>query len=126
MSVIRELDLDKLILKQGKHAPDHTFCVEEAVAYIAGEEWTDEPACVSPVIRMFLIGLNDSLGEKDRQALKQLILPQLGSAGGKKREAKRELMLWNWTIRVAIPEWLESGQLTPRSGKSSESRRDNR
>jgi hypothetical protein len=66
----RELDLDAIELKAGGHSPDHTFCVMEAVAYIAGEDWTDSPVCVSPAIGAFMRAWNDSLPDADRQRLK--------------------------------------------------------
>ena len=41
------------VLKAGSHSPPNgelTACVMEAVAYVAGEPWSDHPACASPVM----------------------------------------------------------------------------
>jgi len=48
-------------------------CVMEAVAYVAGEPFSDHPACASPVITSFLISWNDSLPDDQRQMLKPYI-----------------------------------------------------
>lgn len=48
------LDLDTLTLHAGRHSPGDEMCVMEAVAYIAGEPWSDHPECACPVIATFL------------------------------------------------------------------------
>ena len=69
----RKLDLRKLKLDKGAHSPDGKFCIMEATAYIAGEDWTDKPKCVSPVIGAFLRSWNDTLDDETRQKLKPYI-----------------------------------------------------
>lgn len=61
MSPIVEEKLKKianLSLKSGSHkAPNNGLvdaCVMEAVAYVAGEKWSDHPGCACPVISAFL------------------------------------------------------------------------
>lgn len=40
--------LESLSLKRGAHQEaEKAFCVMEAVAYVAGEPWSDHPKCVS-------------------------------------------------------------------------------
>lgn len=34
--------INGLHLKAGSHSPNSTFCVMEAVAYVAGEKWSEE------------------------------------------------------------------------------------
>ena len=36
-------------LKAGAHSPDSTFCVMEAVAFVAGETWSDSPGKTASV-----------------------------------------------------------------------------
>ena len=49
-------------LAYGTHAtPEDGRCAMEWVSYIAGEPHSDQPGCVSPVLRAFCIALNDGL-----------------------------------------------------------------
>lgn len=59
MSIVNPLDLDTLQLAFGGHDPGDDMCVMEAVAYLAGEPWSDRPECASPVIGAFLRSWND-------------------------------------------------------------------
>src|SRR5258706_9455437 len=77
----RVLDLDSLHLEAGAHAADHAFCVMEAVAYVAGERWSDSPQCSDPVLTRFCQVLNDCWSGADRQLLKPFI-PLLGKTRG--------------------------------------------
>ena len=98
---------EKWSLKAGAHSPDSTFCVLEAVAYVAGEPWSDHPECVCPVIGAFLRVWNDGLpsdAERDR-LLKPFIAKVVGTRN-KNLERKRGLMASDWLIRVHTPAWL--------------------
>jgi hypothetical protein len=95
-------------LKSGAHSPDSTFCVMEAVAYVAGEEWSDHPECACPIISTFLRGWNDGLpsdAERDR-LLKSLIPRLINTRSTREVELKRGLMAADWLIRVHTPAWL--------------------
>src|SRR5690348_6850638 len=60
----RELDLETLTLESGAHdADDGRMCVMEAVAWLAGEPWSDAPQCASPVLAAFCRAWNDTDGE---------------------------------------------------------------
>ena len=51
-----------LPLKSGGHKNfKDGMCVMEAVAFVAGEPWSDSPECASPVIAAFLRQYNDRL-----------------------------------------------------------------
>ena len=71
--------VEGLPLYVGSHSPNSTFCVMEAVAYVAGEPWSDSPECVSPVIAQFLRTWNDGLNDEDRQMLKPFIPKVIGT-----------------------------------------------
>lgn len=61
--------LNMITLSNGNHAPNYNdMCVMEAVAYVAGEPWSDHPQCACPVITEFMIRWNDnsSKAAKDR------------------------------------------------------------
>lgn len=89
MTLVNDLDLDGLFLSVGKHDPDGEMCVMEAVAYVAGERWSDAPACASPVIGAFLRAWNDCLPDDDRQTLKRYIPRLVGSNGTAEQENAR-------------------------------------
>ena len=101
------LDLDTLTLAAGDHDPDDgEMCVMEAVAFIAGEEWSDRPECASPVIGAFMRSWNDALDDDDRQDLKRYILRLVGSKGTPEQEDLRGWMALDWLVRVHTPAWL--------------------
>ena len=63
--------LDTISFANGSHDdPESGVCAMEAAAYIAGEEHSDHPACVCPVIGGFMRSWNDALpsdADRDRQ-----------------------------------------------------------
>ena len=104
----------QLSLQQGKHEPDSTFCVMEAVAFVAGEPWSDHPECACPIISSFLRSWNDSLpsdAERDR-LLKPLIPKLVNTRRTKEIELSRGLMAADWLIRIHTPAWLRLAGLT--------------
>jgi hypothetical protein len=107
----RHLDLDGLRLERGGHNPDGKFCVMEAVAYVAGERWSDSPSCTSRVIGNFLRSWNDALNGDDRQLLKPLIPRLVGTAGSDEIEDTRSWMALDWYCRVSAPRWLRAAGL---------------
>ena len=108
----RTLDLATLMLAKGAHHPDHTFCVMEAVAFIAGEPWTDTPECVSPTIGAFLRNWNDSVDDAFRQRLKPYIERVLDTRTTAADEETRAWLATDWLVRVHAPAWLELAGLT--------------
>lgn len=100
------LDLDTLTLAAGDHNPGDEMCVMEAVAFIAGEEWSDRPECASPVIGAFMRTWNDALDDDHRQDLKRYIPRLVGSKGTAEQEDLRGWMALDWLVRVHTPAWL--------------------
>jgi hypothetical protein len=103
--------IEALPLKSGSHGKnsDLEMCVMEAAAYVAGEPWSDHPACACPVITDFMISWNDSLpndAERDR-LLKPLIALVVNTRSTPAVEEKRSYMALDWLIRVHTPKWLE-------------------
>ena len=109
---MRTLDLDTITLGKGSHpAPSDAphggdLCVMEAVAWIAGEPWSDSPSCASEVIGAFLRSWNDTLPDDDRQNLKRYIPRLVGSAGTPEQEDARAWMSLDWLVRTYTPAWL--------------------
>ncbi len=99
--------LDDLVLGIGAHANwESGACVMEAVAYLAGEPFSDHPKCASRVIGTFLRSWNDSLNNRDRQVLKQYIPRLVGSKGTPEQEETRGWMAVDWLVRTHTPMWL--------------------
>jgi hypothetical protein len=110
----RVAKLAGLSLKSGAHSPDSTFCVMEAVAFVAGEEWSDHPVCACPVISAFMRAWNDGLpsdADRDR-LLKNLIHQLVETKSTREIERKRSLMAADWLIREHTPAWLRLAGLT--------------
>lgn len=118
MSVLEERlpYLDKLVLGRGGHsAPSNGLveaCVMEAVAYVAGEPWSDHPECASRVLTSFLVSWNDSLPDSDRQMLKPFIPRLVGTNTGAKDEEIRAWMLADWLARECAPAWMRLAGVT--------------
>src|SRR5204862_189506 len=91
------------------------FCVMEAVAYVAGEPWSDAPKCVSPVIGQFLRSWNDSLSDSDRQMLKPLIPKVVGTRTSADDEQARAWIATDWLARECAPAFLRLAGLTERA-----------
>jgi hypothetical protein len=105
------LDLDHLTLDHGSHGSRTSgVCLMEAVAWYAGEDHSDMPACVSPVLRSYGIRLNDRLPTERRQELKQFIPALIGTAGdgldSQRSALARRTLMTEW-----LPQWLRLAQL---------------
>ena len=119
-----ELDftlLEKLgPLKSGGHnGPSSGACVMEAVAYVAGEPWSDHPECVSPVIGAFLRSWNDSLptdADRDR-LLKPLIPLIINTRSTQAIEEQRSYLALDWMIRTFLPKWLRLAKINDHADK---------
>ena len=84
----------------------------EAVAFVAGEPWSDHPECVCPVIGAFLRAWNDGLPDDERDILlRPLVLRLIGTRGSPALESRRSLMAADWLARVHTPAWLRLANL---------------
>ena len=110
--ILPPLDLSTLTLASGGHRPDDgEMCVMEAVAYIAGEPWSDHPQCASPILTGFCINLNDRWDNTVRQRLVPFIPRIVGTRDDGKDELRGYLAL-DWLIRTYTPAWLDLAGLT--------------
>ena len=115
MSVIetRVADLEQLVLASGGHSSwEAGACVMEAVAYVAGEPYSDHPECASPTITSFLVSWNDALNDVDRQILKPYIVRLVGTRTTAADEEIRAWLLTDWLARECAPAWLRLAGLT--------------
>ena len=94
-------------LAYGTHAtPEDGRCAMEWVSYLAGEPHSDDPTCVSPVLRAYCITLNDTLEDAPRQLLRPYLARTIGTAGDG-LDGARSWMAMDWLIRVYAPTWLD-------------------
>jgi len=92
MTVIPErlAKLDDLTLDEGGHKDfNDGHCAMEVVSWLAGEGFTDAPACASPVLRRYTIALNDRWDNEKRQLLTPY-LPRMVGTGNDGKDALRE------------------------------------
>ena len=102
-------------LDRGEHNPpngEFAACAMEAVAYVAGEPWSDAPECACPILTAFLQAWNDDLGDDERTSLLLPLVPRIvGTRGSEAMEVRRATMAGDWYVRVFIPAWLRLAKL---------------
>lgn len=68
-------------LASGRHkAAGHEACVMELVSLLNGEEWSDHPHCVQPVLAAVARAVNDRVGDAGRRRLVELAPRLAGTA----------------------------------------------
>jgi hypothetical protein len=86
----RELELESVRLMPGAHrSPREGICAVELASLLAGERFSDHPACVCKVIAAFMRSLNDRLGHRDRQRLIPYVQRAVDSRGGRELTRRR-------------------------------------
>lgn len=84
--------LDRFELVSGIGEPDEgTACVMSLAAHLAGEGRTDRPRCASPLIRDFVIPVNDGMPREARRRLKPFVPRLIGTNDGLDR-ARAEVL----------------------------------
>jgi hypothetical protein len=98
---------DDYRLSAGPHRrPGTGRCAMEWVAHLAGEQHTDAPRSVSPVLAAFARSFNDSLGDVERQRLRPYLARMIGTAGDGFDDA-RAWRCTDWLVRTGAPALLE-------------------
>ena len=70
------------VLSRGRHrSPRRGACFMEFASYLAGERWSDHPACTHPLLGQLARQVNDNLSDGDRQKLVPLIPSVVGRLG---------------------------------------------
>ena len=102
-------------LSKGKHrSPEDGACVMELASMLAGEQFTDHPASVCPVIGALLRSYNDSIDDRRRQDLYAYASKVVGSRASLAVERARAERLTAWTHERRPPRrmrWLMPGRL---------------
>ena len=74
------------VLSRGKHrTPRGGGCFMEFASYLAGESWSDHPACTHPVLASLARMVNDCSSDDARSRLALLIPSVIGLTGSDKR-----------------------------------------
>ena len=103
------------ILAYGTHASAQDGrCAMEWVSHLAGEPHSDQPTCVSPVLRAMCIALNDGLDQEPRQRLRPYLTRTIGTAEDG-LDTWRGWMAMDWLARTYTPAWLHLAGLTDRA-----------
>lgn len=113
MTIIHPEIIDELSLKAGSHASiDDGACLLEAVSYVAGEPWSDQPECVCPVLAAFGRAWNDALDDDTRNRLLRPLIPRLiGTRSTPDMQDRRAFMAADWVARTYTPVWLRAAGL---------------
>lgn len=99
-------DLADIVLLKGSHESfEAGMCAMEAAAYIAGEEYSDKPKCVSPALGAYVRRLNDVLPDDLRQRLKDYI-PRLLNTAGDGKDQGRAFIAADHAVRYFAPQAL--------------------
>jgi hypothetical protein len=89
-------------IDRGKHAaPEEGACVMELASMLGGEDFSDRPRSVCPVVAGFLRGYNDLVDDERRQELYRYASEVVGSAGDRMLRWRRRRVLRRWARSVA-------------------------
>jgi hypothetical protein len=102
-------------LSRGKHdSPDEGACVLELASMLAGEEFSDEPFSVCPVIATLLREHNDSIDDERRQDLYAYAAKVVGSPSPGPVQDERAARLSEWDSGVRQRQSMQSSVPWPR------------
>ena len=99
---------DQHPLQRGAHPTrDEGMCAMEMVAWLAGEQHSDEPGCTCPVISAFVRACNDAMGDEARNRLLRPLVPHLvNTRGTPADEQARGYLVIDALMRTFLPAWL--------------------
>ena len=81
------------MLGRGKHRnPKKGACFMELASFLAGERWSDHPACTHPLVAMLARAVNDLTSDHARPRLAPLIPAVIGLTSDDPR----------WDVRIAL------------------------
>ena len=100
-------DFGPFTLSEGSHKdPSEGMCFMEMVSFLAGEEWSDSPACASPSLSFFGQSGNDRMGQSKRDMLQLYVPKMIGTYSPEHEQARAEYLAWQ-AIRVFAPMALD-------------------
>jgi len=82
------------ILSRGRHRrPTKGACFMEYASLLAGERWSDSPACTHPLLAALARGVNDVIGDDARQQLVPMV-PRVVGLRGDDPQVTVAIALW--------------------------------
>src|SRR5713226_9230363 len=91
-------------LRAGSHSsPEDGTCAMELASMLAGEQFSDHPASVSPVIASFMRSYNDRGGEERRAGLYAYVARVVGTRDDSLTERRRAQLCMSWARRHFDP-----------------------
>jgi hypothetical protein len=107
----KEIDMSRVThqtvrLDRGRHmSPSEGACVMELASMLAGEQFSDHPRSVCPVIGSLLRAYNDSVDDSHRQDLYACAAKVVGSASGEDVQITRARCLREWARSHRPHHW---------------------
>ena len=96
-------DFGPFTLSKSSHSgPQEGMCVMEMVSFLAGEEWSDNPPCSSPVVARFCQVINDRFGQDVRDKLQAYVPRLIGTASPNHDGERAEFLAWA-AVRTFAP-----------------------
>ena len=92
------------VLSRGKHrSPRRGACFMEFASFLAGERWSDHPACTHPLLAQVARRVNDLISDEGRQQLAPLIPLVVGRRGDERTGLALPVAVAAWPI-LDVPE----------------------
>jgi hypothetical protein len=96
------------LLSRGKHRKARNgACAMEYASYLAGEKWSDHPACTHPLLAELARQVNDFTSDKTRQSLVELVPDLIGLTGC---DLRIDVRIALRAARIALPVVSEEQQ----------------
>jgi hypothetical protein len=96
------------LLSRGKHrTPAKGACVMEYASYLAGERWSDHPACTHPLLAELARQVNDFISDVTRQTFVEFVPDVIGLTGS---DLRFDLRIALRVARTALPVVAEPRQ----------------
>lgn len=94
------------LLSRGKHRnPRRGACFMELAAFMAGERWTDHPACTHPVLADLARRVNDSISDAARPRLAMLVPSVIGLTSEDPRWSNEIVLTTVATVLPVVPPY---------------------
>src|SRR3954453_492040 len=72
------IDSMPLLMRGKHHSPRTGACFMEFASYLAGERWSDHPACTHPLLATLARYVNDCISDRGRQRLVEVVPDVIG------------------------------------------------
>ena len=103
---LQQFTAGTITLDHGSHNEfEEGHCSMEVVSWLAGEGFTDAPACASPVLTRYTIRLNDRWGPEQRQTLAPY-LPRMVGTGSDGLDEERQRIATRYLVTNLLGPWL--------------------